>query len=151
MSILQKLHTVFRIRQIIKNLQTLNDMVISKSVLQCLFAALSLITLNLLAGCRTENPADSKLIANWHLVSGQRNNIDQNSLEGIVFNFSRDSITTNFNVTGVLETNPYQLKDKKIIQLGKSKQVYQLIEQSDSMLTLYTELRGSDFRLNLAK
>ena len=151
MSIISKLQAIVQFQQIIKIKQILTDMVISKSVLQFTFAMLSLITLNLSFGCKTENPADSKLIANWHLVSGQRNNIEQNSLEGIVFNFTRDSITTNFNVTGVLETNPYQLKDKKIIQLGKTKQIYQLIDQTDSILTLYTELRGSDFRLNLAK
>ncbi len=126
-------------------------MVSSKSAWQFLCAILSLVVLNSFSACKTENPADSKLIANWHLVSGQRNNIEQNSLEGIVFNFTRDSITTNFNLSGVIETNPYELKNKKIIQLGKTKQVYQLIEQSDSLLTLYTELRGSDFRLNLTK
>jgi len=126
-------------------------MVSSKSAWQFLCAIPSLVVLNSFSACKTENPADSKLIANWHLVSGQRNNIEQNSLEGIVFNFTRDSITTNFNLSGVIETNPYELKNKKIIQLGKTKQVYQLIEQTDSLLTLYTELRGSDFRLNLTK
>lgn len=126
-------------------------MVSSKSAWQFLCTILSLVVLNSFSACKTENPADSKLIANWHLVSGQRNNIEQNSLEGIVFNFTRDSITTNFNLSGVIETNPYELKNKKIIQLGKTKQVYQLIEQTDSLLTLYTELRGSDFRLNLTK
>ena len=126
-------------------------MVSSKSAWQFLCAILSLVVLNSFSACKTENPADSKLIANWHLVSGQRNNIEQNSLEGIFFNFTRDSITTNFNLSGVIETNPYELKNKKIIQLGKTKQVYQLIEQTDSLLTLYTELRGSDFRLNLTK
>ena len=126
-------------------------MVFSKSTGQFLCAMISLIMLNSFSACKTETPADSKIIANWHLVSGQRNNIEQNSLEGIIFSFTRDSLTTNFNPSGVLETNPYELKNKKIIQLGKTKQVYQLVEQSDSLLTLYTELRGSDFRLYMAK
>ena len=76
MSINKKLQVVFKFQQFINILQTPNDMVISKSGLHFFIAVLGLITLNLSFGCKTENPADSKLIANWHLVSGQRNNIE---------------------------------------------------------------------------
>ena len=101
--------------------------------------------------CKPDTKLQKGLIGKWELIEGERNSQVQESLKGIFVQFSNDSVNTNFNITTTTETVPYRLKGDKIIQKDDIPIEYKIESQTDSTLQLYTEFRGSGFRLFFRK
>ena len=110
-----------------------------------------IIFILIFGSCKSDTKLKKTLIGNWQLEEGERNNQMQESLKGIFINFGNDSITTNFNATTAPETVLYKLYGDKITQKDDTLIEYIIENQTDSTLQLYTELRGSSFRLYLKK
>ena len=112
---------------------------------------LILFILFFFAACKPDTILQKGLIGKWELTQGERNNQVQESLKGVFVEFSGDSVNTNFNVATTTEKVPYRLAGDKIIQKDDSPIEYKIENQTDSTLQLYTELRGSGFRLFFKK
>ncbi len=111
----------------------------------------TLFILLVILACKPDTKLQKTLIGKWELEEGERNSQTQESLKGIFIDFGNDSITTNFNATTIAETVPYKLNGDKITQKDNIPIEYTIENQTDSTLQLYTELRGSSFRLYLKK
>ena len=101
--------------------------------------------------CKADSRLQKSIVGNWELYEGERNNQAQESLKGIFMNIGNDSINTNFNGSASPETVLYKLKGDALIQKDNTNIEYKIENQTDSTLQLYTELRGSSFRLYLRK
>ena len=115
------------------------------------FKLLFLFAFIIFFSCKTDSKLQKYIVGNWELYEGERNNQSQESLKGIFMNIGNDSINTNFNGSAVAETVLYKLKGDELIQKDENNIEYKIENQTDSTLQLYTELRGSSFRLFFRK
>jgi hypothetical protein len=91
------------------------------------------------------------LHGHWALTYGELNGRESPALEKIYFDFVHDSLKTNFTTSEQDETSTYQFSQSTLIQKTHEPIEYQILQLSDSLLEMKTELRGYDFKLVLQK
>lgn len=91
------------------------------------------------------------LIGRWELSFGELNGQPAPSLEKIFFEFSGDSIKTNFTLSEQEEMGTFKLKETLLTQNTAEPIQYEIVALSDTALELTTALRGLDFKLYLKK
>lgn len=101
--------------------------------------------------CKNEQSKSHTLYGHWNLIHGELNEKEAPGLERIFFEFSKDSVKTNFTQSELEETGSYLLEKNKIIQKTAQPIEFEIIKTSDSVLELATELRGMDFKLRLKR
>lgn len=92
-----------------------------------------------------------KLIGDWQLVKGFRNEKETGLLDGTTFSFSESGeMTTNLPI-GVESPAPFEVEKDVIHQKGRHTVDYAIKSCSDSLLVLRLNMRGMDFELHLTK
>lgn len=116
----------------------------------CAFPIISLAVCALLASCNSDGrPAPNKalLIGKWELYKAMRNQKPTETLSGTYFTFDdAGQMVTNLPV-GPEAPCPYDVDGAQIKQKCGKPLVYNIVELSDSLLTLTIELRGMPFEL----
>jgi hypothetical protein len=111
-----------------------------------------LVFISLATACNSSEVKDLKsLNGRWELTYGERNEQVAESLAGIFFEFSADSIITNFTPTTEVQSSKFKRSDSLIVQQSVQPISYIVRNQTDSNLILKTELLGSEFMLTLHK
>lgn len=92
-----------------------------------------------------------KLIGDWQLVKGFKNDKETGLLEGTTFSFSEaGEMTTNLPI-GVESPAPFEVEKDILHQKGRHTIDYTIKNCTDSLLVLALKMRGIDFELHLAK
>ncbi len=92
-----------------------------------------------------------KLVGDWRLVKGLKNDRETGLLEGTVFSFSETGqMTTNLPV-GIESPAPFEVEKNTIHQNGRHTIDYSILNISDSSLILGLKMRGMEFEMHLQK
>jgi hypothetical protein len=114
---------------------------------------LSLVAISFLltTACRSDKAKVEQLRGVWQLTSATRNGQDAASLEKVFYNFTKDSVLTNFTMKGEEEQATFKIQKDKLIQNTEPPIQYRIIYFDDTLMQLSTELKGFEFQLTLHK
>lgn len=115
----------------------------------CALPLFGVVICALLISCNSEVVVKNKalLTGRWELFKALRNQKATETLDGTYFVFSDASkMSTNLPV-GPEGESDFELSANQIKQKGAKPLTYNIVELSDSLLTLSIELRGMPFEL----
>lgn len=106
----------------------------------------------LLSACEEESKIDKRsLEGRWEIVKGLRNHTETETLSGTYFLFEGNGkMMTNLPV-GPEELTDYEFVKDKIHQKSSPVVEYQILELTDTTLTLGLELRGMQFEMHFRR
>ena len=105
----------------------------------------------LTTACSSDKAKASQLQGVWTLASATRNGQNAESLEKVFYNFTKDSVLTNFTMKGDAEQASFKIQKDKLIQNTEPPIEYKITHFDDTSMELSTELRGFEFKLQLQK
>ncbi len=109
---------------------------------------ISVLTLILLLSCSTDGIDLEMLQGKWVVHSAERGGKLTETLNGAFFEFSGDSLSTNF--TGEVEQIAFRCKEKSIIPEGKTYQ-FEIMSLDREILQMQSTIRDTEFRFYLER
>jgi hypothetical protein len=104
-----------------------------------------------MTACHSDKVNGEQLRGVWHLTEATRNGQEAASLEKVFYNFTKDSVLTNFTLSQTEEQGAFKIQKDKLIQKTNPTIEYKITHFEDTLMELATELRGYQFQLTLAK
>jgi len=101
-----------------------------------------------------ELSVEQAIIGNWVLYEGLRNGKLTSTLEGTTFQFAANNqLSSNMNMTGVMEQTSYSIADKTIAQRGGKMDTDYVIDHitADSLTLSTTLLNRFNFKLKMLR
>jgi hypothetical protein len=111
----------------------------------------TMLSLISMTACHPDKAKPEQLRGVWNLTTATRNGQDAASLEKVFYNFTKDSVRTNFTITQTEEQGSFKVQKDKLIQNTTPPIQYKIVHFDETSMELTTELKGFQFKLMLQK
>jgi hypothetical protein len=105
----------------------------------------------LMPACHPDKAKPEQLRGIWHLTAATRNAQNAESLEKVFYQFTKDSVLTNFTISQTEEQGSFKVQKDKLIQNTNPPIEYKIVHFDETFMELTTELKGFQFKLMLQK